>query len=766
MRAITLILLLLAMKPLFAQNDAQSLVSKLTLDEKVALVVGAGVDMSVLMGKEPPEGTPEEKVPGAAGTSKSIERLSIPEIVFSDGPAGIRINLTRKSAPDKKFYVTAFPNAIMLASTFNVDVLEKVGTAFGNECNAYGIDILLAPALNIQRNPLGGRNYEYYSEDPLISGKMASAFTKGVQSQGVGVSIKHFAANNQETNRAQLNTIVTERALREIYLKGFEIAVKESNPWTIMSSYNKINDVYTSESADLLTTVLRKEWGFKGFVMSDWFGGQNAVEQMKAGNDLIMPGKPEQSAQILQAVKDGTLSMKDLDRNVVNILNIYQKTNSYLKHKASGTPDFEQNKTISKEAATEGMVLLKNNKNVLPLNVNNENIALFGNASYSTIAGGTGSGDVNKAYTISISEGLEKAGFKLNVDISKATLAYLADKKSKQQPKKFILFPDELFDEIDWTTEQLNTFAEKNTIAVFTISRTSGEFFDRKEENDFKLKDAENQFLKKLCEAFHKKNKSVVVLLNIGGVIETASWKDLPDAILSIWQPGQEGGNAVADILSGKVNPSGKLSMTFPVNYADVYSSKNFPCKQLDVNQKADFMFGAPSEVVYEEDIFVGYRYFDTYKVAASFPFGFGLSYTTFSFSGLKTEKLTDGSIKVNCSVTNTGKTAGKEVVQLYVSAPEGKLKKPSKELKAFAKTKLLQAGEKQDFEFTLTPYQLSSYDTEISAWIAEKGDYKVFVGSSVIDLPLSSVIQKATTDITLKANKVLTETRKINILH
>lgn len=763
MKANLLFVLILLIQPLTAQKteDVSALVQKLTLEEKIKLVVGQGMDLTT--GNGAVVGNTEDKVPGAAGTSFGIERLGIPPIVFADGPAGVRINPIRKSTPDKRYYATAFPVATVLASTFNVDIVQQVGNAFGNECKEFNVDVLLAPALNIHRNPLGGRNFEYYSEDPLVSGKMAAAFTKGVQNEGIGVSIKHFAANNQETNRTQINTIVSERALREIYLKGFEIAVKEANPWTVMSSYNKINDVYTSERKDLLTTILRDEWGFKGFVMTDWFGGRNPIEQMKAGNDMLMPGTPQQQEAILKAIKDGSLSIEELDRNVSRILSVYQNTISFKKYKATGEPQLKRNQQISKNAAEEGMVLLKNEKLTLPLNIATSTIALYGIGSYQTICGGTGSGDVNKAYSISIAEGLEKAGFKLNKSIENTFKVYIEEQKSKQKPKKMFFMPDEVIPELDCTDAQLDEVAQNSSVGIFTLSRTSGEFFDRNENNDFNLKNTEIQFIKKLSNAFHKQNKPIVVLLNIGGVIETASWKDIADAILLVWQPGQEGGMAVADILSGKTNPSGKLPTTFPVKYTDVYASKNFPGRQLDSNQAPNLFEGVPSEVIYEEDIFVGYRYFETLHVIPSFSFGYGLSYTNFSFSDLKVEQNADNSYRITCSVNNSGRKEGKEVVQVYLSAPDGKLKKPAKELKVFAKTRLLKPGEKQEFTFVLTPYEMASFDSSNSEWILEKGKYTISVGSSVDDLPLSQTFSKSETISVLKTSKSLTPTRQIN---
>jgi beta-glucosidase len=744
-------------------TDIKTLLGKLSLEEKAGLVVGAGMNWNPGGGNAPAVGVTEEKVPGAAGTSNAVDRLGIPKVVFADGPAGVRISPERKNQPDRKFYATAFPVGTLMASTFDPAMVEQVGAAFGNETKEYGVDILLAPALNIHRNPLGGRNFEYYSEDPVVSGIIAASFTKGVQSQGVGVSLKHFAANNQETNRQSVNTIVSERALREIYLKGFEIAVKQSDPWTIMSSYNKINELYTSESHDLLTTILRDEWGFRGFVMTDWFGGKDPIAQMKAGNDLLMPGGKKQVDAIIKAVQDGTLSMEVLDLNVARILEVYNRTPAFKGYVASGKPELEQHKKVARQAAGEGMVLLKNEKNILPLEAGKGSIALFGNGSYQTISGGTGSGDVNKAYMVSIDEGLGAAGFKLNEKVAQTIKDSLAAHKARQKPRKMFM-PEEVASEIVWSESALQVIAENSSVAVVTLTRTSGEFQDRRQENDFNLMDSEYNFLKQITQVFHQKGKPVIVILNIGGVIETASWKNLPDAILLAWQPGQEGGHAVADILSGKVNPSGRLPMTFPVKYSDVSSSGNFPGRVLDTTQRGNSFQGVPSEVIYEEDIFVGYRYFDTYTVPTSYPFGYGISYTSFRFSGLKIEKK-DGKINVECTVTNIGKTAGKEVVQLYVSAPAGKLKKPAKELKAFAKSALLAPGEKQIIGFTLTPYEYASFDAGNSAWITEPGNYGILLGSSSADIPLKGKFTLTTGETVLKTHKALAPSVEINTL-
>jgi beta-glucosidase len=745
------------------KKDIPSIIKKLTLQQKIDLVVGTGVNFPGFSVSKVPE-----KVPGAAGHSFPIASLSIPTVVLSDGPAGVRIDPKRAATPDKTYYATAFPIASLLSSTWDKGVVQEVGKAFGEECRDFGVDILLAPAMNIHRNPLGGRNFEYYSEDPLLSGKTAAAFVNGVQSQGVGTSIKHFVANNQETNRMMSNSIISERALREIYLKGFEIAVKESDPWTVMSSYNKVNGVYTSQSADLITTILRDEWKFKGFVMTDWFAGDDPVAQLKAGNDLLMPGIKQQEEAIIKAVKDGSLSEEVLNKNIERILNVYVNTLAFKGNKYSDKPDLAMHKVISEMAATQGMVMLKNNKNILPL-PKQAKIALFGNAAYATITGGTGSGDVNKAYFVSIADGLKNAGYQMDAGMLTSGRQYIDDEIKKFPPKKMFFDPDPVIPELAWTDAEATALAKRNDVALYVLGRISGEGRDRVVENDFNLNADEIKNLQTLSAAFHKEGKSLVVLLNIGGVIETASWKDLADGILLAWQPGQEAGNAVADIVTGKVNPSGKLPVTFPVSYNDIPSSKNFPGFELPVEKPdtsmAAMFRGRPAEVVYEEDIYVGYRYFETFSKPVSFPFGFGLSYTSFTYSGLKTELLPDGGVNVKFTVQNTGKVDGREVVEVYASAPDGKLKKPAKELKAFAKSKVLKPGEKQDFEFVLTPYQLSSYDADAAAWITEKGIYKILVGASIDNLPLSGTITKPATAEVLKTHEVLTPQRKINTL-
>ena len=642
----------------------------------------------------------------------------------------------------------------MLASTWDTALVKKVGVAFGNEVREYGVDIILGPALNIHRNPLGGRNFEYYSEDPLIAGSMTAAIVKGIQSNGVGTSIKHYAANNQETNRNSINANVSERAMREIYLKGFSIAVRQSQPWTVMSSYNKLNGTFTSQRRDLLTDILKREWGLKGFVMTDWFGGQDAVAQMNAGNDLLMPGNPDQSDAIVAAVKSGVISMEQLDANVARMLQVILKSPTFTGYKYSNKPDLAGHARVSRMAAAQGMILLKNDGDPLPV-AKGKKIAVFGNTSYNIIAGGTGSGDVNKAYTISLLQGLHNAGFGVIEGLTKSYQDYLADAKAKQpKPKNFFDHPAPIA-EMDVSSIAAGE-ADAADEAIITIGRNAGEGADRKLENDYYLTDAEKALISSVSTAFHAKGKKVVVVLNIGGVIEVASWRDSVDGILLAWQPGLEAGNAIADVLSGKVDPSGKLATTFAMDYKDEPSAKNFPGTPAD----------KPEQVTYEEGVYVGYRYFDAFKVKPAYEFGYGLSYTKFKFSDVKVSSPTfNGSITVKVTVKNTGKVAGKEVVQLYLGAPAQNIDKPEDELKAFAKTSLLAPGQSQFMVFTLHPSDLASFYTDKSAWIADAGEYKVKIGSSSRNIEKTVSFTLAREIITEKTHNSLTPTQPINEL-
>jgi beta-glucosidase len=749
--------------PKFLKNPISEIVKAMTIEEKVQLVVGAGFAMpGVTNTTGTAIGQTLDRVAGAAGTTVAIPRLGIPSIVTADGPAGVRIDSVRKDHPGRTYYATGWPVATLLASSWDTTLVNQVGKAFGSEVKAYGVDVILGPGMNIHRNPLGGRNFEYYSEDPVVTGKMAAAIVKGIQSNGVGTSIKHFAANNQETNRNTVNTIVSERALREIYLKGFEIAVKEAKPWTVMSSYNLINGTYTSESAELLNTILRKEWGYKGFVMTDWFGGKDAVAQMKAGNNLLMPGTPAQSKAIVEAVKSGQLSQAVLDENVAGILNVILQSPSSAGIKATDQPDLKKDAEIARSAAAQSMILLKNQVAALPIQKNVKQVALFGNSGYKLIAGGTGSGDVNKAYTVTLAKGLLDAGYKVDQDLQHAYTGYLTDYAAKLPKKTFFeefVNPTPPTPEYVLKNAEIAKKAAASDLAVIVIGRNAGENRDRVLKDDYELTVIEQDNLKRVADAFHAKKKKVVVVLNIGGVINVMPWREYADAILLAWQPGQEGGNAIADVLSGKVNPSGKLATTFPAAYADVPSAKSFPGKSFPEKATTSFlgMKAIPGEVTYEEGIYVGYRYFNTFNVKPAYEFGYGLSYTNFDYTNLKLSSATfDGSLNLSVTVTNTGKVAGKEVVQVYLSAAKGKLDKPSEELKAFAKTGELKPGEAQTLDFTIKAADLASFDTASSSWIADAGKYTVKIGASSENIKQTATFDLPKEITVEKANKVL----------
>jgi beta-glucosidase len=746
-----------AQLPQLGKAANSKIINAMSVQEKARLIMGLGMNVPGFSDdKLPPDTiTPYNPVDGSAGVTYAIPRLGIPAIVLADGPAGLRISPTR--ANDKAtYYCTAFPIGTLLASTWDEAMIKKVGSGIGNEVKEYGADVLLAPALNIHRNPLGGRNFEYYSEDPLVSGKTAAAYINGVQENGVGTSIKHFAANNHEANRMKINVEVDQRAMREIYLRGFEIATAASKPWTLMSSYNKINGTYTSQNYDLITTILQKEWNYKGLVMTDWFSGDDGAAQMNAGNHMIMPGTKMQYNQILDGIKNGSLKMSVLDANVNKVLDLIMRSQTFKHYKYSSKPDLAANAVVAKNAAAAGFILLKNNGNTLPVKAGTTKIALFGNSTYHTITGGTGSGDVHKAYGISIADGLNKY-YVVNKNLQQQYNDYLEDADKKIKKPEMMFMPVELPAEKIITAAEATELANNNDEAILTIGRTSGEFLDRKLENDFYLTQTEKDNLKTISNAFHSKNKKMIVLLNIGGVIETKSWQDMADAILLIWQPGQEGGNAVKDVLSGAVNPSGKLATTFPVDYSDAASAKGFPGVPAEM----------PTTVKYTEGIYVGYRYFEKNKVPVAYPFGFGLSYTDFTYSNIKiSSDVFKDKMLITADITNNGKVAGKEVAQLYVAAPAMQMGKPVKELKGYIKTRLLLPGTKQTISFTIEKRDLSSFDESKSAWIAEKGLYKIMIGASSNDIKLNTSFNLQTDLLVKKVNNVLAPVQKITELN
>ena len=743
--------------PQLGKASIDKVVAAMTLEEKAQFVIGTG--MAGTDGQSAVVGSTKAIVPGAAGTTRAIERLGIPAIVLADGPAGLRIDPTREG-DDATYYCTHFPIGTLLASTWNQELVENVGQSIGEEVHEYGADVLLAPALNIHRHPLNGRNFEYYSEDPLVSGKTAAAYVRGVQKNDVGTSIKHFAYNNQETNRTGNNAIISQRAQREIYLKGFEIAVKEAEPWTVMTSYNKLNGTYTSQRKDLVTTVLRDEWGYKGTVMTDWYGGDDAAAQIRAGNDMLQPGTDLQYEQIMNAIKDGSLSEAELDLCVKRILELVLRSPKMKGYAYTNKPDLQAHAAVTRQSALEGMVLLENKAATLPLK-DVKNVAVFGCTSYDFIAGGTGSGNVNRAYTVSLLDGLKNAGF--NVDDSKkdAYAKHIADeaaafKATLGDDGLAAFYPVPRPSELIPSAAELAASARANDVAIITFGRNSGEFFDRTSA-DFSLSANEKALLKNVTDAFHRAGKKVVVVLNIGGVIETASWKNIPDAVLLAWQAGQEGGNSVTDILTGKQSPSGKLPMTFPIGLMDAASSANFPIDSdtgvYFTNRREDIGQKDVDQTEYAEGIYVGYRWFDKQNLPVSYPFGYGLSYTTFEYS--EPSVANDGkTVTAKVTVKNTGSYAGKEVVELYAAAPAGSLDKPVKELRAYGKTKVLEPGESQTLTLTFATADLASFDEAKSAWVVDAGSYNFLFGASSRDIRCEAAAEVAASET--KVNNVL----------
>lgn len=700
--------------PQLGKSSVSEVMKAMTLDEKAQVLVGGWR----IVGDKGKTFKDRYDYNGAVGATIAIPRLGIPATTVTDGPAGCRLPSERKG-DSHRYYCTGFPVASMLSSSWNVNLVNKVGQAIGNETREYGCDVLLGPGLNIHRNPLCGRNFEYYSEDPVLSGKMAASMIIGIQSQGVGSSPKHFAANNQETMRTYNDSRVSQRALRELYLKGFEIAIKEGKPWTVMSSYNKLNGIYTQAHYGLLTSVLRGEWGYKGLVMTDWTNPRDAKAQVHAGSDLLMYGQPVQVKQIVDAVNAGKLSMADVDRNVRRVLEYILKTPSFSKYKNSNTPDLASHAQTVRQSAVEGIVLLKDSNSALPFTKSVKNIALFGKGSHDFLAVGTGSGTVYMKYIVNMKQGLENAGYTISPSVN--SIYKDVDGEPEMRP------------------EALSRWASESDIAVITVSRNSGEGNDRRnEKGDYLLTDAEKNLIYNTSKAFHAVNKKVVVVLNIAGVIETGSWKSQPDAILLVWQPGQEGGNAVADVMDGTITPSGKLPMTFALDYMDIPSSKNFP--YVDRHITTDWGTAEDRALInygytnYDEGIWVGYRYFNTFRKPVSYPFGYGLSYTTFSYSKAKVVKSGNG-YKATVTVRNTGKTSGKEVVELYVSAPKGKMEKPESELKAFCKTNLLKPGESETLTMQFKESDLASFDEMSNSWVLDAGMYEVKFGTSSTDI-------------------------------
>ena len=730
------------------QSDKQkikTLIASMTLEEKIGLTVGDGKFLPAVDPETIEQGT--GIIIANQNSKLVIPRLAIRTTALSDGPSGLNRDPHPEGAT-KYTYTTAFPTSTCLAATWNTEMVEKVGTAFGNEVLEYDYDLVLMPALNLHRNPKCGRNFEYYSEDPLLSGKLSASMVKGLQSNGIGATLKHFLGNNQEMNRRTYNAVISQRALRELYMRGFEIAVKEGFPQAIMTSYNKVNGYYTAESPELLQDIVRQEWGFEGLFITDFDGYGNAVAKVRAGNNMLMGGNMQEYNELRAALKDKTLDASRLDKNLVYNMQLKQKSPRAMGYIPSLKPDLEAHAKIAREAAAEGMVLLKNENSVLPLK-EEKTVAVFGKISYYLIEAGTGSGGIrSNAYAISVNEGLKASGFRILKDLEKTYTVFVAKIIEDNLVPDYFNTPKMLADngvvngiaprhfkkrivpfhkELVMTKESIEKQVPDSDVAVITLGRSGGENY---ENGYFPTSQIEIDLVRNVCDAYHAAGKKVVVVLNVGGVCETASWRDYPDAILLAWQPGQEGGHVVADILTGAVNPSGKLPDSFPLKVEDVPSTGSYP--------------GEPSEdpinSFYKEGIYVGYRYYDSFDVPTAYEFGYGISYTSFEYSDLKlNSKSFSEKMLVTVMVKNTGNVAGKEIVQLYLAAPSTVIEKPVQELKGFAKTQVLQPGESQQLSFELDNRSLASFWSGISAWKADKGDYEVRMASSSKDIRLKA---------------------------
>ncbi len=672
-------------------SNLQSIIAQMTLEEKAALSIGA-----------------------TAWSTTAIERLNVPQMIVSDGPHGVRRvpDLTMVAA--QSLPATCFPTASALASTWDADLLYAMGQTLADEAIALDVGVLLGPGINMKRSPLGGRNFEYFSEDPFLAGELAASLVNGIQSRGVGTSLKHYAANNQEFERFTISAEIDERTLREIYLAAFETVVKKANPWTIMCSYNKLNGTYASEHYRLLTEILKQEWGFEGLIMSDWGAVRNRLAALKGGLDLEMPGpKPRNVQSLVDAVKAGDLDEALLDEAARRILGIVFKAAQTPK---GGSFDVDAHNAVARKVAGESMVLLKNN-GILPLK-NHQHIAVIGRAAAHAHYQGGGSSHIHPTRVAVPFAEVQKVA-------SDAEVIYAAGYPADDS------FQQSLIDE----AVQIAQSADVALLYIALPSYKESEGYDRA---DLDLTAQQVALIK----AVSRIQPNCVVILNNGAPVVVGEWIDGVAAVLEAWMMGQAGGEAITDVLWGKVNPSGKLAETFPHRLADTPSYLNFP---------GGVDAGGKGVVRYGEGIFIGYRYYDSKDIPVAFPFGFGLSYTTFAYSNAKVSasRITDGEgVVVTVDVTNTGTVAGKEIVQLYVHDQQSSLIRPAKELKGFAKVEL-QPGETKNVRIALDSRAFAFYHPAYSQWISESGDFDLLVAASAQDI-------RARLTVSLQATKQL----------
>lgn len=668
----------------------QEIIDKLTLEEKASLC--SGKDFWHM---------------------KGIERLDIPSIMLTDGPHGLRKKDEENGGPslDNSVPATCFPTAVTTASSWDPELLYEMGVALGEECLAEKVSVLLGPGVNMKRSPLCGRNFEYFSEDPLLAGEVAAGFINGVQSKGIGTSLKHFATNNQEMRRMSVDSVVDERALREIYLTAFEIAVKKAHPWTVMNAYNKLNGTYCSDSEKLQQTILRDEWGFDGVVVTDWGAANDRVQGIIAGNDLEMPTSGGYNdKKIADAVRKGQLSIDMLDRRVDALLDLIFKS-----EKALGcyTYDKKAHHELAHKIAAQSMVLLKNEDNILPIQ-KGKKVAVIGELARSPRYQGAGSSQINPTELTDAFSALIKEGYQ-------PLYSPGYDKKSKGISQLLI--------------NDACALAKKSDVVLLFIGLTEEYEAEGYDRTTLELPASHNRLAEEICEV----NDNVVVVLS-GGSPVTMPWLSKAKGVLNAYLGGQASGSAVSDIISGKQNPCGKLAETYPLSLKDTQCFGSYP--------------GTVMTTEYRDSVYIGYRYYDTAKKEVLFPFGFGLSYTSFEYSSLKLSKKkikdTD-ELTVSFKVKNTGSVAGAEISQVYVSDVESTIYRPEKELRGFAKT-FLEPGEEKEVKVTLSKRAFAYFNVNINDWHVESGDFKILVGASSRDIKLEDTVNVASTaeDVTV----------------
>ncbi|MAJ80009.1 MAG: glycosyl hydrolase [Porticoccaceae bacterium] len=712
--------------------DLKEILSNLSVQEKIELVTGVGYEYS-----------PK----GMTGYTTSIERFGIPHMALLDGPQGIRIDWSKKDF-NYSIRPTAFPTATVLASSWDENLVFKVGEGIGKEARHIYADIILGPGINLQRNPLGGRNFEYYSEDPILTGRIGSSMVQGIQSVGVGATLKHFVANNSETNRAALNIIVDEKTLRELYLRGFKIAVQDSQPRAVMTAYNLLNGVHTSQDSKLITQILKKEWGFDGIVMTDWKSGTDPAKQISAGVNLIMPGSSNDRASIKKSLQSGKLRMEQLDRSVKEVLraalNPLPTLSSY---KLSNKENLlKNNRSLARVAAANGMVLLRNKGKKLPLKGNISEIAFFGNGSYHSLISGLGSGRVCSTYRVNIIEGASNFSYGQSKLLEEIMRNYLP----KSNPHSVCDYgggfgqDPELIDERNFSEKEIGLIERQSDAAIITLRRLPGEGKDLSEEDHFEVSQTERSLVRSVSEIYRNKKKPVIVILNVPAPIETESWADFVDAILVSWLGGQEMGNAVFDILTGKQNPSGHLTASWPKKYSELQSAHGFP--GIVTSEKLIPIFAGgdmakPTKIEYLEQDAVGYRDILQSQKSVAYPFGFGLHYTEFELSNMNV-KQRPHNVEVSMTITNTGEVSGADVIQVYsVNSDKDDVK--YRELKGFRKTDILSPKQSADVTVTIPYRELEIFDNDNGCgWMLEQGSYQFFAAHSSQHIMSSQIIE------------------------